>query len=147
MNIQLITLIFISLTIHSFSIENCEKFFQNIIHEFHPLRHCQRSNKSIIAYTNVDTIQQCKVFTRNNFGLAFNFSPKNRSKSNEFEKKSQNDTKKIEDTELLFNCQALACPEHKNLSTLVNDTRFDYYTMYAYPLREFWRKFFENIFK
>lgn len=35
-----------------------------------------------------------------------------------------------------FNCEVLACPEWSNLGDLINDTRFDYYTMYASPARK-----------
>lgn len=37
----------------------------------------------------------------------------------------------------LYNCEALACPETANFSTIVNDTRFDYYSLYANPPRKF----------
>lgn len=38
--------------------------------------------------------------------------------------------------EEFFNCEVLACPEWSDLGDLVNDTRFDYYTMYASPARK-----------
>lgn len=45
-------------------------------------------------------------------------------------------TRKVkQDAEEFYNCQALSCPETMNLTTIVNDTRFDYYTLYAYPPR------------
>lgn len=36
----------------------------------------------------------------------------------------------------LFNCEALACPETTNFSTIVNDTRYDYYSLYTNPVRK-----------
>lgn len=33
--------------------------------------------------------------------------------------------------EEFFNCELLACPEFQNFSHIVNDTRFDYYSLYA----------------
>ena len=42
----------------------------------------------------------------------------------------------IEDIDL-YNCEALACPETANFSTMVNDTRFDYYSLYTNPPRKF----------
>lgn len=39
-----------------------------------------------------------------------------------------------DDTEEFFNCELLACPEFSNFSHIINDTRFDYYSLYAIPL-------------
>lgn len=35
-----------------------------------------------------------------------------------------------------FNCEVLACPEWSDLADMLNDTRYDYYTMYANPARK-----------
>lgn len=35
--------------------------------------------------------------------------------------------------EELFNCEILDCPEFKNFSSMVNDTRYDYYSLYSRP--------------
>jgi hypothetical protein len=43
----------------------------------------------------------------------------------------------IEESEEYYNCQVLGCPEYRNFSTIVNDTRFDYYSLYARPPREY----------
>lgn len=40
----------------------------------------------------------------------------------------------MEEMEEFFNCELLACPEFQNLSHIINDTRFDYYSLYANPL-------------
>lgn len=44
------------------------------------------------------------------------------------------DNTDADQTEDFFNCELLACPEFRNLSHIVNDTRFDYYSLYTAPL-------------
>lgn len=46
--------------------------------------------------------------------------------------------KTTSNSEELYNCQILACPENSNYSTLVNDSRYDYYSMYAQPLCKYY---------
>ncbi|GAB0098054.1 uncharacterized protein DMENIID0001_137440 [Sergentomyia squamirostris] len=112
--------------------------------KFHPLRHCQRSNKSIVAVEYFRTVKECAKFARENKALAFNFSPTKRGMINKFEKKNKtithyNKNKSpsgkdiIEQSEEYYNCQILQCPELRNFSTLINDTRFDYYSAYVNP--------------
>ncbi|KAG5675849.1 hypothetical protein PVAND_005719 [Polypedilum vanderplanki] len=106
----------------------CKVFEKNAKHEFHPLRRCQRSNKTVIAFTDVEDVEQCAAFARHSKALAFNFSPKSRRDSNLF----VNETKKEEESDF-YSCECLACPEYQNYSTVINDTRFDYYSLYTYP--------------
>lgn len=109
-----------------------------IVHDFHPLRHCQRSNKSVIAFSNVDSLDDCIEYARSVRGLAFNFSSKDRYLKNRFEIKKiirNNDFKS--DSDVFFNCEVLGCPEFRNFSTIINDTRFDYYSLYTRPPREY----------
>lgn len=37
--------------------------------------------------------------------------------------------------EEFYNCEILACPEFSNFATIVNDTRYDYYSLYTNPIR------------
>ena len=125
---------FILVTQHKLNAES--KFCKGnemISHEFHPLRHCQRSNKTVIAFSNVTSIKACAAFASERRGLAFNFSPQNRMSKNGFE---LNET---EENEEFFNCEVLECPEYKNYSSIVNDTRFDYFSLYTRPPREMFK--------
>lgn len=101
---------------------------------FHPLRHCQRSNKTVIALYYVESQEDCAEHAKIIRGLAFNFSPSDR-KINFVERETGNETLGGEDEEF-YNCEVLECPEYRNFSTMVNDTRFDYYSLYAHPPRE-----------
>lgn len=123
--------------------KNCESLLSKTKHEFFPLRHCQRSNKTIIAFTDVETLVECSDFAKKVKGLAFNYSAQNRSSKNLFDPvKNESEFVDTKFEQEFHNCQVLACPEYKNFSTLVNDTRYDYYSLYAYPVREWWKKNF-----
>lgn len=116
------------------------KVCRDIKHEFHPLRHCQKSNKTIIAVDNFSSVDECAEFARSSKALAFNYSPKNRCEKNLYQIANENDREmKIaeEIDEKFYNCEALSCPEYRNFSTIINDTRFDYYSLYARPPREY----------
>lgn len=43
--------------------------------------------------------------------------------------------KPVTDIEIL-NCEALVCPETVNFSTIINDTRYDYFSLYVNPPRK-----------
>jgi hypothetical protein len=112
----------------------CQRFEKNAKHEFHPLRHCQRSNKTVIAYSDAEDVDKCADFARRSRALAFNFSPRERRiEANLYAVNVTNTTKTRSD---FYSCEALVCPEYQNFSTVVNDTRFDYYSMYTHPARE-----------
>lgn len=122
--------------------------------KYYPVRHCQRSNKTRIAAKNVANLNKCIQFAEYNQALAFNFGhgkrPRKKSGTNELlnlfdvleekeRRKANNNTstdkveKKFEESaDPYFNCEVLSCPEYGNMSTLINDTRFDYYSLYGY---------------
>ncbi|XP_053667048.1 uncharacterized protein LOC128716153 [Anopheles marshallii] len=129
------------------SMRTCETAARKIVHRFYPLRHCQRSNRTVIGLKNVKTVRECADFARDKQGLAFNYAPVDRNNSNWFELVKEREQNKstvapwkpqppriptssfgFDD---FYNCHVLDCPEYRNLSTIVNDTRFDYYTLYA----------------
>lgn len=105
--------------------------FKDIHHEFYPLRHCQRSNKTVIAYSNEDSLEDCAEFSRYHRGLAFNFSPIERRKKNLYNIKQAGDLGEF------YSCEVLECPEYSNFSSMVNDTRYDYYSLFTHQPREF----------
>ena len=131
--------------------KSCMELENEVKHEFHALRHCQRSNKTLIGLANFDTLEECADFTRRKNGLAFNFSPKNRNKNNLYQLAKEKEHKLngsyvskskvefsivLEEFDEFFSCQSLDCPEHGNFSTVINDTRFDYYSLYTNPARK-----------
>lgn len=120
--------------------KSCKELEKNVKHEFYPLRHCQRSNKTIIAYSDAENVEQCADFARLSRALAFNFSPKNRRNKNNFDVSTQSNNTKQQIDEakepIMYSCEVLACPEYRNFSTVINDTRFDYWSLYARPVRK-----------
>lgn len=115
----------------------CAKYKQRNKQIYAPLRHCQRSNMTVIGWENYNTVQKCMEFARSVKGMAINFSPMNRRKRNRFENKTKTwRDEKTETEEVFFSCQVLNCPEFRNFSMMINDTRYDYYSLYAYPPRK-----------
>uniref|UniRef100_A0AAG5CXA5 C-type lectin domain-containing protein n=1 Tax=Anopheles atroparvus TaxID=41427 RepID=A0AAG5CXA5_ANOAO len=136
----------------SAAVKTCEMQAKRIVHRFYPLRHCQRSNRTVIGLANVKTVRECADLARHKQALAFNYAPAGRNRSNlfvvakELEQNSSSRPSPWQPKQLpssdgvefgfedFYNCHVLACPEHRNLSTIVNDTRFDYYSLYARAL-------------
>lgn len=132
MKLALLICIIISLDVPSASLKFCKEFVGRVEHKFYPLRHCQRSNKTAIAFSTAESADECAEFARFHLGLAFNFSPQSRQKKNLFDVKNYSKSEPDE----FYNCEVIECPEYRNYSSIVNDTRFDYYSLYARPPRE-----------
>ena len=66
---------------------NCNKI-DNYVYKFNLLRHCQRSNKTVIALGKYLSLEECSKFAQNARGLAFNYNPIGRGDVNLFIKKS-----------------------------------------------------------
>jgi hypothetical protein len=103
----------------------CRQFTGNVKHEFHLLRRYQRSNKTVVAADKLTSLDECAELARTSQGLAFNFSPPGRA-----------DASNTDIAQIFLNCEVLDCPEYHNFSTMANDTRFNYYSMYAKTLRK-----------
>ncbi|KAJ9587877.1 hypothetical protein L9F63_018689 [Diploptera punctata] len=69
----------------------------------------------IIAKANLPTPARCALFTLQKQGLAFNFSPPGLLNGGE-------------------SCLVCECPELNTLTSLKKDWRYDYYSLYGYPL-------------
>lgn len=65
---------------------SCEDYKNSIDHEYHPLRHCQKSNKTIIGSINVNTVDKCADYASKRKAMAFNFAPSDRGNKNLFKK-------------------------------------------------------------
>lgn len=106
-------------------------------HIYAPLRHCQRSNMTVIGWDDFASVQKCMEYAKSMKGMAINFSPPGRRKRNRFENKTRSWRDESADAEeVFFSCQVLNCPEYRNFTTMINDTRYDYYSLYAFPPRE-----------
>lgn len=124
--------------------------------EFFAIRHCQRSKGTIIGLRNVSSLDRCAQFAREKKGMAFNFAKQERGYMNLFDTLKKNETSKIpkkvdlESFEQFFNCEVIECPEYGNFSSIINDTRFDYFSLYGLPRKTLPKSFYtctlSNIF-
>lgn len=124
-----------------------DNYFPTRQKKFHLLRRCQRSTKKIVEYAYVENPGECKKLARNRKGLAINYAWETQT-ANLFtvnvrmengttfpRKASRKDVS--EQPEEFFNCLVLDCPETVNMTSMVNDSRFDYYSLYTNPPREY----------
>ncbi|XP_018803912.1 PREDICTED: uncharacterized protein LOC108978212 [Bactrocera latifrons] len=122
--------------------------------KFSLVRTCQRSEMPAIAYKNVFTLEDCVREGKLARGLALNFGTRLRSKqmvggSDAFailltrlqQITRPNSTHNKENRRSVwqqpqhhFNCHILACPENNTIRSLVNDSRYDYYSLYGEPI-------------
>ncbi|XP_055637252.1 uncharacterized protein LOC129775973 isoform X2 [Toxorhynchites rutilus septentrionalis] len=121
----------------------CSLHRDRIKHRFYALRHCQRSNQTVIGLANFRSARDCAKYARQKHGLAFNFAPKSRNHTNWYDVGKTSRTKAevlprdpntSADPKEFYNCEILECPEFQNMSSIVNDTRFDYYSLYTRTL-------------
>ncbi|XP_037912462.1 uncharacterized protein LOC119652415 isoform X2 [Hermetia illucens] len=142
--VQILVLLFLQSTLFSSAITfHCLKHHRNI-DRFHLLRKCQRSLQSIVGLNNTDSARDCGQFTKSVKGLAFNYRPsfqrfncfdtKLRSENKTSFPRKQSHRHILDQPEQYYNCLALSCPEIGNLTTLVGDSHFNYYTLYANPI-------------
>lgn len=134
--------IFVGVTIGSL---NCPTENLNPL-KFHLVRQCQRASAhDALALENVSFLEDCANLARELRGLAINFAPGGpKRSSNIFEARPfTNVTEKqkhirsrltvFEQPGEFFNCHVLQCPQNSSFSGMVNDSRFDYYSLYGRP--------------
>ncbi|KAH8269477.1 hypothetical protein KR018_003886, partial [Drosophila ironensis] len=115
-------------------------------HEFHLVRECQRASvDDAIALENVSSLEDCANLAIELRGLALNYAPGGPKRSeNLFKTKiSLNNTERekhrrsrltvFQQPGEFFNCHVLQCPQNTSFAGMVNDSRFDYYSLYGRP--------------
>ncbi|XP_075991766.1 uncharacterized protein LOC142987100 [Anticarsia gemmatalis] len=88
--------------------------------KYHLMDKCYRSKLGVVAKGNFSSVTSCQRLGIEKKGLAINFSPPEAWEEG-------NET-------LQYTCEVLKCAEADGGLSLVNDTRFDYYSIYAKPL-------------
>lgn len=95
----------------------------------------------------MENLGECKMLARNRKGLAINYAWETRTANlftvnvevengTNFPRKTNR--KDIADQpEEFFNCLVFDCPETVNMTAMVNDSRFDYYSLYTNPPRKY----------
>lgn len=93
---------------------------------YHLMEKCHRSKLSVLAKANYVSLGSCLKFALSRKGLALNFSPPEvLTMLKEGESPPE------------FTCEVLKCSESENGLSLDDDTRYDYYSLYAKPLRKY----------
>ncbi|EDW49222.1 uncharacterized protein LOC6618842 [Drosophila sechellia] len=124
---------------------NCPTVKSNPL-QFHLVRHCQRAAADeALALENTSSLQECADLAHALRGLALNYAPGGpKRRLNSFDQKSfgkQGDKEQrirsrlsvFEQPGQFFNCHVLKCPQNNTFSSMVNDSRFDYYSLYGRP--------------
>ncbi|XP_016928006.2 uncharacterized protein [Drosophila suzukii] len=114
--------------------------------QFHLVRQCQRASADDpLALENTSSLQDCVNLAHEMRGLALNYAPggakrrKNIYDERSFGKESQKQQhirsrlSVFEQPGEFFNCHVLQCPQNNTFSGMVNDSRFDYYSLYGRP--------------
>ncbi|XP_050361869.1 uncharacterized protein LOC126781091 [Nymphalis io] len=108
-----------SIFIKAFAIRECSNKSPSAVPKYHLIEKCHRSKLGIAAKANFTSLKSCKRLGIEKRGLAFNFSPQEYFNSSE---------------PLEYSCEVLKCAEVVGGLSLSNDTRYDYYSIYAKPL-------------
>lgn len=65
---------------------SCADYEKSVGHTYHPLKHCQKSNKTVVGSINVNTVDKCAEFAAKRKAMAFNFAQSDRGNINLFHK-------------------------------------------------------------
>ncbi|XP_022222663.2 uncharacterized protein LOC111074247 [Drosophila obscura] len=115
--------------------------------QFHLVRECQRAlADDALALESTSSLEDCANLARELHGLALNYAPggstRNRNKfiqpiSGNSSSARQKDLRSrltvFEQPAEFFNCHVLQCPQNSTFGGMVNDSRFDYYSLYGRP--------------
>ncbi|KAH8346389.1 hypothetical protein KR084_010396, partial [Drosophila pseudotakahashii] len=125
--------------------QNCNTGKSNTL-QFHLVRQCQRAAADdTLALENTSSLEECVSLAHEMRGLALNYAPggaKRRSniydqrffgKENHKQQHIRIRLSVFEQPGEFFNCHVLQCPQNNTFSGMVNDSRFDYYSLYGRP--------------
>ncbi|SPP73747.1 uncharacterized protein LOC117578692 [Drosophila guanche] len=113
--------------------------------QFHLVRECQRASADdALALESTSSLEDCAKLARAVHGLALNYAPggptrsRNRfiqpnSGSSARNKALRSQLTVFEQPAEFFNCHVLQCPQNNTFGGMVNDSRFDYYSLYGRP--------------
>lgn len=85
-NLSVIVAMHFTLLPAQYGISSCADYRIGFVHTYYPVRHCQKSNKTIISSSNVTTVEKCAEFASMRKAMAFNFAPSGRGRLNAFNK-------------------------------------------------------------
>ncbi|XP_072936564.1 uncharacterized protein [Epargyreus clarus] len=112
--IIILHIIFVTITANM----RCSNESPALIPKYYLIEKCHRSKLGVVARANYTSLSSCRRLAIEKKALAFNFSPP----------EVVNVTDRLE-----YTCEVLKCAEVSGGLSLANDTRFDYYSIYARP--------------
>ncbi|XP_059061840.1 uncharacterized protein LOC131854716 [Achroia grisella] len=98
----------------------CSNEFPPILPKYHLMEKCHRSKLGLAAKARYTSLISCQRLAIEKKALSLNFSPPEAAES-------------MKDP-LEYTCEVLKCAEVDGGTSLTNDMRFDYYSLYAKPL-------------
>ncbi|KAH8394903.1 hypothetical protein KR222_009839 [Zaprionus bogoriensis] len=119
--------------------------------QFHLVRECQRAaTDEALALENTSTLEECMHLARELRGLALNYAPGGTQRhTNRYAQQPKDEdgkgtaSRRYKDARRLlnvfeqpgefFNCHVLQCPQNGSFAGMVNDSRYDYYSLYGRP--------------
>ncbi|XP_075167918.1 uncharacterized protein LOC142240085 [Haematobia irritans] len=114
---------------HEASSLKCEESSRHL--KFHLIKQYHRSLGDKLHVDNVDSLESCIQMANTYKGLAFNYRSYSRSSTDEDDIAPKISRDHYwEQPQLYFNCHILQCPETTEFKTLINDSTFDYYSLY-----------------
>ncbi|XP_046961238.1 uncharacterized protein LOC124530914 [Vanessa cardui] len=112
-------IIITSFFIKAIAIRVCSNESPAAMPKYYLIEKCHRSKLGVAAKANFTSLTSCKRLGIEKRALAINFSPQEYLDSGEI---------------LEYSCEVLKCAEAIGGLSLSNDTRYDYYSIYAKPL-------------
>lgn len=98
----------------------CSSDSPPIIPKYYLMEKCHRSKLGLAAKARYASLISCQRLAIEKKALSLNFSPPEAASEGEPSE---------------YTCEVLKCAEADGGLSIVNDTRFDYYSIYARPLR------------
>lgn len=117
----LIQTIFLSLFAKTLANLKCSNESPPTVPKYYLIEKCHRSTQGIAAKANYTSLTSCQRLGIEKKALALNFSPPEAREHGEH---------------VEYTCEVLKCTEADGGLSLVNDTRYDFYSIYARPLRK-----------
>ncbi|XP_013200377.1 uncharacterized protein LOC106142962 [Amyelois transitella] len=112
--------IFVAINLQIEANTKCSSNSPPIVPKYHLMEKCYKSKLGITAKAKYTSLISCLRLAIEKKALSLNFSPP--------------EAVKMMKEPLEYTCEVLKCAEADGGLSLINDTRFDYYSLYAKPL-------------
>ncbi|XP_068147507.1 uncharacterized protein [Drosophila tropicalis] len=106
--------------------------------KFYLVRKCQRASADdALALENTPTLNECINLALQLRGMALNYAPIDKLRKvfniSQLQKDARSHLTVWQQPGDFFNCHILQCPQNLSFSQMINDSRFDYFSLYGRP--------------